>query len=44
METMKKERYSAPEMEVLSVKMKSILCGSEGAYRDDYEYYNLDQS
>lgn len=45
MKTNFKKSYVAPTLEVVEVKMNSvILDGSnqDSAYRSDYEYYNLD--
>ena len=44
MKTNFKKSYVAPTLEVVEVKMNSVLLGSntDGAYRSDYEYYNLD--
>lgn len=44
MKTNFKKSYVAPTLEVVEVKMNSVLLGSDldSAYRSDYEYYNLD--
>lgn len=44
MKTNFKKSYVSPTLEVVEVKMNSVLLGSDldGAYRSDYGYINLD--
>ena len=45
MKTNLKKSYVAPTLEVVEVKMNSVILNvsnPDGAYRSDYEYYSLD--
>lgn len=44
MKTNFKKSYLAPTLEVVEVKMNSVILegSKDGAYRSDYEYYDLD--
>lgn len=42
MRTSSKKMYDSPVVDVVEIKMSGVLADSQGAYRSDYDYIDLD--